>query len=87
MKSFKAKVIDPVGIHARPASELVQTASKFASDITVKANGKAANAKSIITLMAAGIKCGDEMEIEASGSDEADAISAIENKLKESKII
>lgn len=87
MKSFKAKVIDPVGIHARPASELVQIASKFQSDVTIKSNGKAANAKSIITIMSAGIKCGDDIEIEVSGDDEAAAIKEIEAKLKESKII
>lgn len=87
MKSFTAKVIDPVGIHARPASELVQIASKFKSDININANGKSVNAKSIITIMSAGIKCGDDMTIEANGDDEADAITAIEAKLKESKII
>ncbi len=87
MKDFKTTIIDPVGLHARPASELVQVASKFASDINLIVNGKSANAKSIITIMSLGVKSGDEITIQASGSDEVEAISEIENKLKESKII
>ncbi len=87
MKSFQAKVIDPVGFHARPASELVQVASKFSSDIQLKSNGKSANAKSIITIMSLGVKNGDMIEIEANGSDEAAAIDAIQQKLSESKVI
>ncbi len=87
MKDFKTTIIDPVGLHARPASELVQVASKFACDINLIANGKTANAKSIITIMSLGVKSGDEIKIEANGKDEAEAISEIEKKLKESKII
>ncbi len=87
MKELNAKIIDPVGLHARPASELVQIASKFDSDVSLIANGKTANAESIISIMALGVKCGDEITIQAEGSDEASAIKEIENKLKESKII
>ncbi len=87
MKNFKAKIIDPVGIHARPASEVVQIASKYQSDVTMVANGKSANAKSIITIMSAGVKCGDEIEFQVNGADEDEAIQAIEAKLKENKII
>ncbi len=87
MKELKTKIIDPIGLHARPASELVQVASKYSSDINVKCGGKSVNAKSIITIMSLGVKCGDEVIFEANGSDESEAINAIENKLKESKII
>ena len=50
------------GIHARPATILVQTASKFASDITLTYNGKSVNA---------------DVTISADGDDEAEAIAAI----------
>lgn len=87
MKNFKAIIIDQVGLHARPASELVQVASKFASEIKLIANGKEANAKSLITIMSLGVKKDTEIEIIANGSDEEAAIDAIKIKLSESKVI
>ena len=51
------------GIHARPATEISKEAMKYKSDIKFVVNGKTANAKSPLMIMAAGIKSKSEMEI------------------------
>lgn len=83
---IKLTVKDPVGLHARPASVLVQEASKFESEITVSVNGKAANLKSIMSVMALGIKFGEEITIKAEGEDAEAAISAIEIAAKTAEL-
>ncbi|WP_283586217.1 phosphocarrier protein HPr [Limosilactobacillus ingluviei] len=65
------------GIHARPATILVQTASKFASDITLTYNGKSVNLKSIMGVMSLGVGQNADVTISADGDDEAEAIVAI----------
>lgn len=81
------KIIDPIGLHARPAAELVQIANKYKSAISLKMNDKEANAKSIITIMALGVKKNAEVTIVANGDDEVEAIEAIQKQLLASKII
>ena len=51
MASKDFHIVAETGIHARPATLLVQTASKFASDITLDYKGKAVNLKSIMGVM------------------------------------
>ncbi|AKX33757.1 phosphocarrier protein Hpr [Spiroplasma litorale] len=87
MTSFKAKVIDPVGLHARPASVLTKEASKFTSEIKIKTGDKEGNLKSIMNVMALAVKSGSEIIIEASGDDEKEAIAAIEQAMKDNSII
>ena len=65
------------GIHARPASLLVQTASKFKSKIQIKAKGKTVDAKSILMIMSMGLVRGTEITFCADGSDEAEAVSTL----------
>ena len=65
------------GIHARPATILVQTASKFSSDITLTYNGKSVNLKSIMGVMSLGVGQNADVTISADGDDEKDAIAAI----------
>ena len=74
-------IIDETGIHARPATLLVQTASKFASDITLEYKGKSVNLKSIMGVMSLGVGKDAEITIYADGSDESDAIQAISDVL------
>ena len=76
------KVIDVTGIHARPASMLVSVANKFQSDINLIHNEKKVNLKSILGVMSLGIGMGEEFKISAEGSDEQDALDALENTLK-----
>ncbi|AST92520.1 MULTISPECIES: phosphocarrier protein HPr [Sutcliffiella] len=76
------KVTADSGIHARPATQLVQTASKFDADINLEYNGKSVNLKSIMGVMSLGIPQGSEIKIVAEGSDATEAISALEETLK-----
>ncbi len=87
MQSIKVKIIDPIGIHARPAALTVSEASKYSSNIKVIYDGKEANLKSIMNLMSIAIKCGAEIEIQASGADEVDAIAGVKAVLETNKII
>ena len=74
-------IIDETGIHARPATMLVQTASKFDSDIQLEYNGKKVNLKSIMGVMSLGVGKDAEITIYADGSDETDAIQSITDVL------
>ncbi|WP_102271637.1 phosphocarrier protein HPr [Cytobacillus massiliigabonensis] len=70
------------GIHARPATLLVQIASKFNADIQLEYKAKTVNLKSIMGVMSLGIGQGGEIKISADGSDEQEAIAGIEETLK-----
>ena len=78
-KSFL--IIDETGIHARPATILVRTATKFDSDIELEYNSKKVNLKSIMGVMSLGVGKGAEVTIYADGKDEAEAIEAISETL------
>lgn len=65
------------GLHARPAALFVQTATRFQSTVTIRSNGKRANAKSILSLLSLGAKQGDEVVILADGPDSNEAVSAL----------
>ena len=87
MKSITVTIIDPIGIHARPASTIAQTASKFKSNVTFKSNEKQGNAKSVINLMALGVKKDAIVEIIVDGDDEHEAINAIKETMTNEKLI
>ena len=76
------KVTADSGIHARPATVLVQTASKYDADINLEYNGKTVNLKSIVGVMSLGIAKGATITISASGSDENDALAALKDTMK-----
>lgn len=75
-------VVADTGIHARPATLLVQTASKFSSDINLEYKGKSVNLKSIMGVMSLGVGQGADVTISAEGADEEEAIAAIEETMK-----
>lgn len=89
MKVVEVKIIDPTGLHARPAKKIANEASKYSSDITFNCNGNVGNAKSVISLMAAflAVKASNKVEIVAKGLDEEDAIEGIKKVMKEEKLI
>ncbi len=87
MLKYTAKIIDPIGLHARPASIVVSIASKFKSESYIYVGKNKANLKSIMNIMALGAKKGDEITVEVSGEDEKETISAIEKSMKENKLI
>ena len=75
------KVINKLGIHARPASDLTIKAKEFTSEITIKKlddpEAKEINAKSIMKILAASITKGCRVEISATGEDEKQAVMEI----------
>ncbi|EHR37785.1 phosphocarrier protein HPr [Facklamia languida] len=75
-------IIAETGIHARPATLLVQTASKFSSDINLEYKEKSVNLKSIMGVMSLGVGQGSDVTISAEGSDEVEAIEAISETMK-----
>ena len=76
MVTAKTKIVNPQGMHMRPAQLFVNTMAKYKSDVTIVFIGKNINAKSIMHLMAACIKQGSEIEIQCCGEQEADALKA-----------
>ncbi len=77
--SEKVMVGNAMGLHARPAAQLVHIANKFKSSVSVcKADGSAsADCRSVLALLMLAASCGTELEVRASGVDAADAISEI----------
>ncbi|QWB96665.1 HPr family phosphocarrier protein [Mycoplasmatota bacterium] len=65
------------GIHARPATRLVNLAMSFQSEVELQAMGKTVNLKSIMGLMSLGIYKGEEVTIKAEGEDEEKAIALL----------
>jgi phosphotransferase system HPr (HPr) family protein len=81
MQSIVLTVNHAVGLHARPAAQFVQTASKFEAEITVANKTKESDpvsAKSILSVLTLGVHQGYEIEITADGSDEDDALKVLE---------
>ena len=87
MVSQKVVISNPTGLHLRPAGTLCKVAMNFKSHITFSYGENTANAKSVLSVLGACIKCGDELEFKCEGPDEEEAmealVSAIENGLGE----
>ncbi|EGQ0139974.1 phosphocarrier protein HPr [Listeria monocytogenes] len=82
MEQASFVVIDETGIHARPATLLVQAASKYSSDVQIEYTGKKVNHKSIMGVMSLGIGKGADITIYTEGSDEKEAIEGLTEVLK-----
>ena len=63
MKEFTYTITDPQGIHARPAGLAVKEAKKFESKITIEKGSKKGDLKKIFTVMALGVKQGEEIKV------------------------
>lgn len=79
MKEFNYTIKDPIGIHARPAGQLVREASKFKSDITLYVKGKNADAKRLFGVMSLSAKQGDNVKVCIFGNDEELAYSSMKS--------
>lgn len=77
MKSRKIQVINPTGLHLRPAGLLCQTSMKFKSKIMILYKDKEINAKSVLNVMASGVKCGSDIEVQCTGEDEEEALEVV----------
>jgi phosphocarrier protein HPr len=82
MSEKQFKIVAETGIHARPATLLVQTASRFDSEIQLEYKGKKVNLKSIMGVMSLGVGQGADVTISAEGNDANDALNSLEETLK-----
>ena len=74
MVNRKVTVKNPTGLHLRPAGILCKEAMKYQSQITFAYGGGMTNAKSVLSVLGACVKCGDEIEIFCEGPDEQKAL-------------
>lgn len=77
MKSKKLSVVNPSGLHLRPAGLLCQTSMKYKSSVVILSGSKEINAKSVLSVMTCGVKCGDGIEVRCEGEDEEAALEAV----------
>ena len=71
------KVTNSFGVHARPASMLVQVAGRYSSNISLSKDEITVNAKSIMGVMMLAAEMGSNVEIEAEGNDAREAVNSI----------
>lgn len=77
MKAATARVSDPVGFHLRAAGRIVKLTKSFASEVTIRYEGRVANAKSIMGLASLAAEFGTVVAVEADGADEDAALAAL----------
>ena len=72
-----AKIVNRLGLHARPSAALVSTASKYESTVFLTRDGYSVNGKSIMGVMTLAAEMGSELIVEVDGPDEEEAMQAI----------
>ena len=73
----RARLPETVALHARPAGLVVKSAAQYGAAVQLAANGRRANAKSILEVLALGAEGGTELLISASGDDAAAAVDEL----------
>ncbi|MFC0525587.1 phosphocarrier protein HPr [Pontibacillus salicampi] len=86
MVEQSVKITSEDGVHARPATVLVQTAGSYKADVNLEYNGKTVNLKSIMGIMSLGIPSGADVKITADGSDEEEAVQALVDTMKKENL-
>ena len=82
MLSKNLTVVNPSGLHLRPAGVLSQTSMKFKCDVIIECGEKRIIAKSVLNVMAAGIKSGTEITLICDGEDEAAAMETVSKAIE-----
>jgi phosphocarrier protein len=77
MQRITLMISNRLGLHARASAKLTKLAGSFAADLHLSRNGRRVNAKSIMGVMMLAAGMGSEVELEAEGADEAQAVAAI----------
>ncbi len=75
----KVKILNSLGLHARPSAQFVQIASKFKSDVYLSKNDREVNGKSIMGVMTLAAEMGSLLTIRVNGRDEKNAMEALVN--------
>lgn len=78
MQKASITVSNKLGLHARASAKLTKLAGSFKSEVFLSRNGRRINAKSIMGVMMLAAGLGAEVEIEVSGADEAEALTALQ---------
>lgn len=77
MQEASVVITDPVGLHARPAAVLVQTAGRYQARVRIVHGARRADARSIIQVLSLGVRQGSEITVTAEGGDEVEALAAV----------
>lgn len=77
MVSSKVVIKNPTGLHLRPAGILCKEAMQFKSSVNFKSKNTTANAKSVLSVLGACVKSGDEVEFLCEGEDEEEALATL----------
>lgn len=77
MLTKEITISNPQGLHARPATLLVQKATTFKCEVSIEYNGRCANAKSLIGVLSLGVNKGYDVKIITNGTDEEVALTEI----------
>ena len=83
MVSKKVTIKNPTGLHLLPAGILCKRAMEFRSQITFEFENTTANAKSVLSVLGACVKSGDEIELICSGPDEEEALQSLVEAIEE----
>lgn len=82
MQQITLTLTNEMGLHARPASELIKTACIYKSNITITGKNKTIDAKSIIKVLTMGLSKGDAIKLTAEGPDEIECIESLTRLIK-----
>ena len=82
MLQQRAEIINKLGLHARASAKLTQLAGKFLSEVWLTRDGRRVNAKSIMGVMMLAASKGCTIDIETDGSDEAEAMTALQQLIQ-----
>ncbi|MEP6732442.1 MAG: HPr family phosphocarrier protein [bacterium] len=82
MTERSVQIVNKMGLHARPAAEIVKTAAKFKSEITLEKDGTQVNGKSIMGVMMLAAECGSTLLLRAEGADADAALDALDALIK-----
>ena len=72
-----ARIVNPLGMHARPAAEFVKVASRFKAAVEIRKDDLAVNGKSILGVMMLAAECGSSVHLKTDGDDAAEAMEAL----------
>lgn len=86
MAERELKVLNKLGLHARPAAEFVRCVRKFKSTIIIRKGGEVFSASSILDVLMANLDCGSSLVLIAEGPDAEQALERLASLLHEFKL-
>jgi phosphocarrier protein len=72
------RIVNELGLHARPAAEFVKVASRFQAEVALGRDDMMVNGKSVLGVMTLAAECGSELTIRAEGADAEEAMAALQ---------